>query len=92
LDARKLPEYLISWHEYPGEDTWECIENLRNVQSLIDAYEAKIKQKQEEHKIARELEQQRLEKLKKKRDAKGSLDKGDVPYRIVALHKNPRTA
>ena len=36
-------EYLVSWIEYPGEDTWERIDNLKNVMNMLDAYENKIK-------------------------------------------------
>ena len=25
LDIRSQPEYLVSWLEHPGEDTWESI-------------------------------------------------------------------
>jgi hypothetical protein len=28
---KKKPEYLVAWKEYPGEDTWEDIENLSTV-------------------------------------------------------------
>ena len=41
--VNKTVEYLVSWKEYPGEDTWETIDNLRTVQHLLDAYEEKLK-------------------------------------------------
>lgn len=35
LGKRKLPsnkyEYLVRWKEYPNEDTWEPLYNLKNV-------------------------------------------------------------
>ena len=41
--VNKTVEYLVSWKEYPGEDTWETIDNLRTVQHLLDAYEERLK-------------------------------------------------
>lgn len=35
LDFKRQPEYLISWLEYPGEDTWETMENLKNISPMI---------------------------------------------------------
>jgi hypothetical protein len=35
IDLRSTPEFLVSWVEYPGEDTWESIYNLKNVQHKI---------------------------------------------------------
>jgi len=34
-------EYLVSWVQYPGGDTWEPIENLENVPEKIEKFEAK---------------------------------------------------
>ncbi len=38
-------EYLVSWKEYPGEETWECVDNLSTVKYLLDAfdYDKKVK-------------------------------------------------
>jgi hypothetical protein len=38
-NAQNRDEYLVSWVEYPNEDTWESPENLQNVQPLITEYE-----------------------------------------------------
>lgn len=50
-DVRGRLEYLVSWKEYPGEETWEGLENLRNVKNMIDEFEAKIRKQQEEVKL-----------------------------------------
>ncbi len=35
IDKKGYTEYLVNWVEYPGEDTWECLENLKNVKDKI---------------------------------------------------------
>ena len=42
-DIKGNVEYLVSWVEYPGSDTWEGLENLRNVPEKLKEYEDKIK-------------------------------------------------
>ena len=39
IDIRSYPEYLVKWVEYPGEDTWESIQNLKNVLHKIEEFD-----------------------------------------------------
>jgi len=48
LNHKGQTQYLIKWEGYPVEDsTWEPLENLTNIKSLIKFYEEKSKKKQE---------------------------------------------
>lgn len=38
LGTNFKPEYLVQWLEYPQGDTWEQIDNLRNVMNKIDEF------------------------------------------------------
>lgn len=45
IDKKGYTEYLVSWVEYPGEDTWECLENLKNVKDKIQEFDEKLRKK-----------------------------------------------
>ena len=79
-DVRGRLEYLVSWKEYPGEETWEGLENLRNVKNMLDEFEAKIRKQQEEVKLtlAETKKKTRLDSENSKIDRIGSWVKGDV--------------
>lgn len=43
IDKRGYVEYLVSWDEYPGVDTWECLENLKNVKHKMQEFDDNLK-------------------------------------------------
>ena len=46
MNNQRQQEYLISWVEYPNEDTWESIQNLTSVGKMIEDYEGYLKEEQ----------------------------------------------
>jgi len=89
---KKQTEYLVSWKEYPGMDTWESVDNLQTVRPLLDAYDEDLLARQ---RAQQEAFKERLELLRKREDEKkhrerermvenmGSWDKGDRMHRVV---------
>lgn len=107
LDPRtKHPEYLVSWLEYPQEDTWEPMINLENVRDLIESYEGRIRAQQEEYRAKAEKEaalalakRKEEEKARKKNleeksselRNRGSWQNGDVIDKIMGMRNNKLT-
>ena len=58
---KRQTEYLVAWKEYPGEDTWESIENLSSVKEMIEDFEnaKKLKQQQYQKDLREKLEKLR---------------------------------
>ena len=91
IDRRKTKgkyEYLIKWKGYAGQNTWEPIQNLQNIQGIINKYDKIYENKKmsknrkqftnHKRKKFKEIDENKEEKALKKKSKRCS-----VPYILV---------
>lgn len=82
-------EYLVSWEEYPGEDTWESPENLAPAKHLIDDFEERTNKAKQE--IIQKRENDIRRERQYNREHRGSFEKGDTLLKIDGMRRSKKT-
>lgn len=83
-------EYLVQWVEYPEGDSWESLENLRNVADTIEQFKLTQQRKFDLKKVEFEKRKEKKlleEKLREVR-VKGSFEQKDTLESVIGLRRN----